>query len=150
VHPNQFDGTLPGPVEKPPGERVEDPATAAAPVLHDRGSVATIDGHPIVLATPRAKEPVRRKPRKQLGVTSLLLRRFGLWVIDGPSPTGTTRWNSQVGRLRWSSAEFAGYTRYRHGEYWLPENDRGRSAGSAFEPERSRGTLGATPARSVP
>ena len=46
--------------------------------------------------------------------------------------------------------EFAGYTRYRHGEYWLPENDRGRSAGSAFEPERSRGTLGATPARSVP
>ena len=66
-------------------------------VLHDRGSVATIDGHPIVLATPRAKEPVRRKPRKQLSVTHLLLRRFGLWVIDGPSPTGTTRWNSQVG-----------------------------------------------------
>jgi len=74
------------------------------------------------------------KPRNQLGVTRLLLRRFGLWVIDGRSPTGTTRWNSQVGRLRCSSAEFAGYKRYRHGEYWLPENNCGRSAGSAFEP----------------
>ena len=31
------------------------------------------------------------KPRKQLGVTHLLLRRFGLWVIDGRFPTGTTR-----------------------------------------------------------
>lgn len=30
------------------------------------------------------------KPRNQLGVTRLLLRRFGLWVIDGRSPTGTT------------------------------------------------------------
>ncbi len=56
------------------------------------------------------------KPRKQLGVTRFLLRRFGLWVIDGRSPTGTARLElPQVGRLRWSSAEFAGYTRHRHG-----------------------------------
>jgi hypothetical protein len=56
------------------------------------------------------------KPRKQLGVTYLLLRRSGLWAIDSRSPTETTRLElPQVGRLRWSSAEFTGYTRHRHG-----------------------------------
>ena len=81
------------------------------------------------------------KPRKQLGVTRLLLRRFGLWVIDGRSPTGTTRWNSP----RWGDS--AGQALSSPATRGI---GTGRSAGSAFEPERSRGTLGSTPARSVP
>ena len=85
-------------------------------------------------ATPWAKEPVRMKPRKQLGVTRYLLRRKGLWVIDGRSPTGTARLElPQVGRLRWSRPMSSPATR---------GTGTGRSAGSAFEPDRSRGTPG--------
>jgi hypothetical protein len=91
---DQLAGSSLDAVERGVGEGVEDPAAVAAAIVQDRGPTATVHGHAIVAAAPRASQTVGVKPVEQLGVAGVLVHEVGDREVHG-------RLRVPIDRARW-------------------------------------------------
>ena len=70
------------------GEGVEDPATRAAPIIHNRRTAAAMNPKMVGAVAVRAGHPLGVRPGERLGITGVFIRQIAMGKSMVSSPLG--------------------------------------------------------------